>query len=270
MKKHSFFAMLAALLLCSSCGRTDQIAYFQDVVAGEQSKVITATEIKIKPNDKISIVVSCKDPQLSALYNLPIMSYRVGQAPSGGVNTGGNNQVANYTVDGNGNIDFPVLGELHVAGLNRAEVAAMVKNKLESTDSGIKGATVIVEFINLNISVLGEVKSQGVYAIDRDEYTILDAISRAGDLTIYGRRDNVKVIRSNEGKRKVYELNLCNAENVYSSPAFYLQQNDIVYVEPNKVRARQSTANGNNLISTSFWVSVSSVLMSLVLLIKNW
>lgn len=270
MKKLSILLTLVALLLCSSCGRTDQIAYFQDVVAGEQSKVVNATEIKIKPNDKLSIVVSCKDPQLSALYNLPIMSYRVGQAPSSGVYSGGNNQVANFTVDGDGNIDFPILGSLHVAGLNRAEIAALVKSKLESTDGGIKNPTVIVEFINLNISVLGEVKSQGVYAIDRDEYTILDAISRAGDLTIYGRRDNVKVIRSNEGSRKVYEVNLCNAESVYSSPAFYLQQNDIVYVEPNKVRARQSTANGNNLISTSFWVSCSSVLMSLVLLIKNW
>lgn len=270
MKKLSFLAMWVALLICSSCGKTDQIAYFQDVVAGEQSRVVNATEIKIKPNDKISIVVSCKDPQLSALYNLPIMSYRVGQAPTAGVYSGGNNQVANYTVDGDGNIDFPVLGTLHVAGMNRAEIAEMVKKKLSQTDGGLKDPTIIVEFINLNISVLGEVKSQGVYAIDRDEYTILDAISRAGDLTIYGRRDNVKIIRSNDGKRKVYEVNLCNAESVYTSPAFYLQQNDIVYVEPNKVRARQSTANGNNFISTSFWVSVSSVLMSLVLLVKNW
>ncbi len=261
--------MLVTLLICSACGSIDKIPYFQDVVPGEQAAVENASEIKIKPNDKISIVVNCKDPQLTALYNLPILSYRLGQSPSTGVGNGGNNQISNYTVDAEGNIDFPYLGTIHVAGLNRAQIAQLVKNKLTTAEHGVKDAVVIVEYINLNISVLGEVKNQGSFSIDRDEYTILDAISRAGDLTIYGRRDNVKVIRSYGGKRTVYEVDLCNAESVYSSPAFYLLPNDIVYVDPNNVRGRQSTANGNNFISTSFWISLSSVVFSAVTLIVN-
>lgn len=266
MKKYYYlFASLFMVILMSSCGSTKEIAYFQDVTVGEKEKVVNASEIKIKPNDKISIVVNSKDPQLAALFNLPILSYRMGQSASGVQNM--NNQISSYTVDGDGNIDFPYIGTLHIAGLNRSEIASLVKNKLMTADFGIKDPTVTVEYINLNISVLGEVKSPGSYSVDRDEFTILDAISKAGDLTIYGRRDNVKVVRSSNGQRVVYEVNLCSAEDVYASPVFYLQQNDIVYVEPNTVRARQSTANGNNLISTSFWISVASVLTSIAVLI---
>lgn len=265
MKKCLFFAMILAAMLLSSCGSTEKIAYFQDVVSGQTERVVNASEIKIKPNDKISIVVNSKDPQLAALFNLPVLSYRMGDRVAGLQNT--SNQVSSYVVDTSGNIDFPYLGSLHVAGLNRSEIAQMIKGKIITSEYGLKDPTVTVEYLNLNISVLGEVKTPGSFTIDRDEYTILDAISKAGDLTIYGRRDNVKVIRANNGQRVVYELDLCNAENVYSSPAFYLQQNDIVYVEPNTVRARQSTANGNNLISTSFWISVASVLTSVAVLI---
>ena len=120
--------------------------------------------------------------------------------------------------------------------------------------------------MNLTISVLGEVGKPGRYNIDRDKITLLEAISMAGDLTIYGKRDNVYVMRNEGGKQTSYQVNLLSAQDVYSSPAYYLQQNDVIYVEPNSVRARQSTVNGNNVRSTSFWISLASLLTTITVL----
>jgi polysaccharide export outer membrane protein len=125
-------------------------------------------------------------------------------------------------------------------------------------------AVVIVEFDNQMISVIGEVNSPGKYRIDRDRLTILDAISMAGDLTIQGRRNNIMVLREEYGAQKAYTLDLNNAQQFYSSPAFYLQQNDIVYVEPNSTRAGQSGLNTNTVRSTSFWMSLTSLIMTVI------
>lgn len=126
-----------------------------------------------------------------------------------------------------------------------------------------------VEFANLCISVLGEVNNPGRFSIDRDKLTVLDALSMAGDLTIYGNRSKVMVLRQEGDVQRVYGLNLTSGNHVYTSPAFYLQQNDVVYVEPNAVKARQSTVNGNNVRSTSFWISLASLLTSIGILIFN-
>ena len=117
--------------------------------------------------------------------------------------------------------------------------------------------------MNLNFSVMGEVNRPGQYKISKDKVTILDALSMAGDLTIYGKREKVLVMREENGKQHVYGINLCSGNNIYSSPVYYLQQNDVVYVEPNGTRARQSTVNGNNVRSTSFWISLASLLTSI-------
>ena len=123
--------------------------------------------------------------------------------------------------------------------------------------------------MNLTVSVMGEVAKPGRYAIERDRITILDALSMAGDLTIYGRRDAVMVQRMEGDTLQVYELNLVSGQDVYNSPAFYLQQNDLVYVAPNDVKVRESTVNGNNIRSTSFWISLGSLLTSVAVLITN-
>ena len=128
---------------------------------------------------------------------------------------------------------------------------------------------VTVEFMNLTVSVMGEVAHPGQYSIDKDNVTVLDALSMAGDLTIYGKREKVLVLRQENGKQRIYGINLCSGEHIYSSPVYYLQQGDVVYVEPNSVRARQSTVNGNNIRSTSFWVSIASLLTSVCILIFN-
>ena len=182
--------------------------------------------------------------------------------------SGSNSYLTGYTIDGDGKIDFPVLGKIHLAGKTREEAASYIKEQLVSNNL-IKDPVVTIEYMNLTVSVLGEVNKPGRYSIDRDRITIFDALSMAGDLTIYGLREHVTVMREVDGEQKIYEVNLTSAENVLSSPVFYLQQNDFIYVEPNKMRANQATVNGNSFLSSSFWVSVASLLVSLGVLVFN-
>lgn len=261
---------LFAVWTTFSCSAPSQVTYFQDLRPGEsEQKVVAATEIKVRPGDKLSIIVNSRDPQLSQLFNLPYVSQQIGQisASKGASSVSGSSQgISGYTVDEQGMIDFPVLGKLEIAGKNREEIAAFIKEELLSKNL-VKDPVVTVEYMNLCISVLGEVTQPGRYSIDRDKVTLLDAISMAGDLTIYGKREKVLVLREEEGVQHVYGVNLCSAEHLYTSPVYYLRQNDVVYVEPNNVRARQSTVNGNNVRSTSFWLSLASFLTTIGVLI---
>lgn len=259
--KNLFLA--ASLFLLGACSTSKEIPYFQDLRPGESELTLAApVEIKIQPKDKLSILVNSQDPRLTNLFNLPIFTQQIGQES----NTGSSRGVSGYTVDTEGCIDFPVLGKIFIAGMTREEVAAHIKSELQSHDL-IKDPVVIVEYMNLSIAVMGEVANPGRYNIDKDHLTILDALSLAGDLTIYGKREKVLVLRNEEGKQRVYGVNLCSAEHLYTSPVYYLQQNDVVYVEPNDTKARQSTVNGNNVRSTSFWISLASLLTSIAVLI---
>ncbi len=261
-------AMLASvlMLIASSCGSTKDVTYFQDLKPGNTVTVTAeAMAVTIQPEDKISIVVNSRDPQLTALFNLPIVNKQIGQISD----MQGNNQgIAGYTVDTNGEIDFPVLGKIYVAGKTRTQIAEYIKEELVR-DNLVKDPVVTVEFMNLCVSVLGEVNSPGRYAIERDRTTILDVLSQAGDLTIYGNRTNVMLLRKDGDTQRIFTLDLTSGSNIYASPAYYVQQNDVVYVEPNSVRARQSTVNGNNVRSTAFWISLASLLTSVAILIVN-
>ncbi len=255
--------LLGMVLLLAGCSASRKIAYMQDVRSDERREVATVP-VTAQPGDKISIVVNSKNPELADMFNLPIMTHRVGQPMNSGYNY--NQQVSSYTVDSDGNIDFPILGELHVEGLKREKIAFYIKNELVRKNQ-VKDAVVIVEFLNMGVSVMGEVNRPGRFSIDRDHLTLLDALGMAGDLTIYGKRENVLVIRQENGGETFYRVNLCDARSLHTSPVYYLKQNDLVYVEPNEVRARHSTVNGNNLRSTSFWVSIASLLTTLGVLI---
>ncbi|MFC4672518.1 polysaccharide biosynthesis/export family protein [Dysgonomonas termitidis] len=259
----SLFGFLPiCILFLSSCNSSKNIVYFQDIPVGQNITTVKSSDIEVMPRDLISIVVSSKNPELAALFNLPKISYQAGSTiPS--ENT--NNQILGYTVDSDGNIDFPVLGSIHVAGLNRKQLSSMIKERLLN-ENLINDPVVTVDFMNLKISMLGEVKSPGKYSIDRDQINILEAISMAGDLTIYGKRDRIFVMREKDGGRITYKMDLRSSE-IFSSPAYYLQQNDIVYVEPNNVRAGQSTVNDNNAKSVSLWMSVVSLAATLSVLI---
>ncbi len=265
MKFYKTLIVAASLFLLGACSAPKRITYFQDLRPGDSELTLTApVEIKIQPKDKLSILVNSQDLRLTNLFNLPIVSQQIGQEGSSGTNRG----VSGYTVDSNGDIDFPVLGKIHIQGMTREEGAAHIKRELRAHDL-VKDPVVTVEFMNLTVSVMGEVNRPGRYSIDKDNVTILDMLSQAGDLTIYGKREKVLVLRDEEGKQRVYGVNLCSGDHVYSSPAYYLQQNDVVYVEPNDTKARQSTVNGNNVRSTSFWISLASLLTSIAVLIAK-
>lgn len=261
MNRKQIVILLMSALLVSSCATTEKIIYFQDQIIGQEQPIEKGKYITIMPQDQLSIVVSSKDPELATLFNLPRIQSTVGAG-----NRTQSGEIMGYTVNSKGDIDFPVLGEINIKGLSREEVVGLIKSKL--TENGlIKDAVVTVDFLNLQFAVLGEVARPGRYNIDKDQITILEALSTAGDLTIFGKRDRVFLTRTGDN-RITYELDLRSA-NIYNSPAFYLQQNDVIYVEPNGVRANQSTVNGNSARSVSLWISISSFLTSLgVLLFK--
>ena len=260
------FLLLAGMFLLSSCGASKEVLYFQDLEPGKSEIMVSEVRaITVQPEDKISIIVNSRDPKLTDLFNLPYVSRQLGLS-SKTYTIGTNQGVSGYTVDANGDIDFPVLGKVHVAGKKREEIASLIKHELVSKNL-VKDPVVTVEFLNLYISVMGEVNNPGRFSIDRDRLTVLDALSMAGDLTIYGNRSKVMVLRQEGDVQRVYGINLTSGEHVYTSPAYYLQQNDVVYVEPNNMKARQSTVNGNNVRSTSFWISLASLLTSMGVLI---
>ena len=253
-------ALAIVLLSATSCKTPSNIAYFQDLnnnpdtVITLQNRVIT-----VKPTDKIYIGVKSKDPQISQLFNL-----------TGGTSSGGTNMSQDayyYTVDSRGDIDFPVVGKIQVAGLTREEIAEKVKKSLVDA-SLVKDPTVTVSLSNLHYSMMGEVAKPGQYAIEEEKVTILDAISKAGDLTIQGKRNDVMVLRQENGHQKIYKIDLCSGRDIFSSPAYYLQQNDVVYVTPNDTKKRSSTLNGNTVQSTGFWMSISSLIVTILTFLK--
>lgn len=255
MKVKGIILAAFAAALAFSCSTPEKIAYFQDADQYGLSLDVHENHIRLRPEDKISIVINTSNDELTSLFNLPYISQRIGGSTY-------SSAVSGYTVDAEGNIDFPVLGKLHVAGLTRAETAAYIKQQLIDQDQA-KNPVVTVEFMNLTVAVMGEVSRPGRYAIDKDKMTLLDALSLAGDLTIYGNRENVKVLRNVDGKQTSFKVDLCSAESVMTSPVYFIQQDDLIYVEPNDVRSRQSTVNGNNVRSTSFWISVASLVATL-------
>ena len=263
-KKNILFALCLALMAMVSCGTVKDIAYFQNKVVNEPEAIDKHAGIVIQAKDMLSIVVSSRNPELVAMFNLPVVSY---QAGSEVVNTGYNQRLMGYVVDNDGFIDFPVLGPIKVVGLTRWELSELIKNKLLN-DGLLTDAVVTVEFMNFKVSVIGEVNAPGTYSLQNDKVTILQAISLARDLTIFGQRENVCVIRERDGERIIYEINLCDV-SMFNSPAYYLQQNDVVYVQPSEVKARQSTTDDKALRMTSIFVSGGSLLVSVAALIVN-
>ena len=248
-------SVLAAGLLLSSCGAPN-VAYFNDLSAGSVVPTAEQLAIRLMPQDKISIVVNNRSQELSTMFNLPIYSLRVGGNTS-------QQYMAGYTVDSEGYIDFPQLGRIKVAGLKREEVAYTIKDLLVESNL-LKDPVVTVEYANLGFNIMGEVNKPGRYAFDRDRLTILDALSLAGDLSIQGKRQDILLMREQkDGSHLTYRLDLQNAQQLMRSPAFYIQQNDVIYVEPNSYRSRQTTVNGNNVLSASFWISVASLATSI-------
>ena len=265
MKFCKILSLTLMVLAAVSCSTPKEISYFQDLQPGVTELTITdPVEIKVRPKDKLSILINAQDQKLTNMFNLPIVSQQIGQESTG--SSGTSRGVSGYTVDTDGYINFPVLGKIKVEGMTREQIAEYLTGQLKEQEL-IKDPVVTVEFMNLGVSVLGEVNRPGRISINRDNLTILDALSEAGDLTIFGKREKVLVLRQENGKQRVYGINLCSADQLYTSPVYYLQQNDVVYVEPNDTKSRQSTVNGNTVRSTSFWISLASLITSIAVLI---
>lgn len=256
--------VLTAMAL-TGCNASKNVLYMQNLAPEAVVAQISTEPIKVQPGDEIMIYVSSSDPEMAARLSLMSGSRR----PTAGTDIGG--MTANttyvllpYTVNKYGDVTMPELGVIHVGGLTRAEIAELVEQKIISKRLA-KGnsVNVTVQFANLEFSAIGEVSRVGSYAIDRDDMTILEAIAAAGDLTIHGRRDAVWVLREQpDGSRKAYKLNLKDTAFM-ESPAYYVQQNDVIYVEPNDVRAGQSTLNENTFKSVGFWTSLASLAITI-------
>lgn len=268
--RNFYFAFITGLaVIATSCSSPKEVVYFKDLKPGQATVIpVNSSPLRLQPNDKITIIVSTTDARLNTLYNLPVATIRLGSQSSDGTisTSGGESGVAAYTIDSQGNINFPVLGKLHIAGMTREEVAEYIRRELISRDLA-KNPIVTVEYLNLSVSVMGEVAHPGRFAISREDYTILDALSAAGDLTIFGKRDNIKVLREENGMQKTYEIDLSSGRDITKSPVYYLQQNDVIYVEPNATKARTSTPNGNSLLTPSFWISIASFGMTTALFV---
>ncbi len=244
------------ILFCTACGTPEKVVYLQDALPMTQLEIEQQYEVFIHPDDLLAIMVNSKDPELALPFNMPTISYQIGgQALQ--------QRVLGYLVDAQGDIDFPILGKIHAAGLSRMQLKELVKKRLIEEDL-IKDPIVTIQFLNYKVSVIGEVNRPGSFNISGDRITLLEALSMAGDLTIYGRRDRVAVIREKDGKRTILMHDL-RSSDIFLSPCYYLQQNDIVYVEPNKAKAGQSEINQNN--SVGVWLSATSALVSVISLI---
>lgn len=265
--KNSTFSTLIvmSMLLISSCAPVRDIAYFQklDVQTKKnvkpQKNVDIVYEARIKPKDLLSITVVSSEPEASRIYNLVVPQI----AEAGNSNSLYTQpSLQTYLVDNDGNIEFPVFGKIQAAGYTRAELEGTLHKKLAAAFS--KEAPIItIRFTNYSVNVLGEVQRPGKFETYNDRLTIFEGIALAGDLTIYGRRDNVKVLRETiDGTKQFITLNL-NDKNIIYSPGYYLEQNDVVYVEPNKSRSKSSNFGA----AETFGISSLSILLTLTSLV---
>jgi len=262
MKFTKLIMLMSLVLVVASCN-APKLGYFQDVQSGQVHDLQQPKLVTVQPGDKLSILVGSKDPGLAYLFNLQIVGrYKTSQSDAN-LST---SQVASYTVDENGEIDFPVLGKISLKGMTRSEISAYIKNQLITRDL-LKDPIVTVDFLDLFFSVMGEVNSPGRFLMDHDVTTIIDALSRARDLTINGKRDNVLVMREENGQQMAYRVDLTNLQSLYSSPVYYLKQGDMIYVEPNEKKAREATAAGNAFLQPTLWISLASLLTSVSVLI---
>lgn len=241
-------------ILLSGCTTSKEILYFQNIDDAELKPLATEYEAVIKKDDRLTIVVSGPDKLVCAPYNLTLS-----EMSASGVSSSTNPEQAtlSYLVDANGEIDFPILGKIHVEGMTRNE---LVKYLTEEIGKDVKEPIVYVSFRNYKITILGEVRSPGTYTIDSEKINILQALGRAGDLNLTAKRDNILLLREENGVVKHHRIDLKD-KDILESPYFYLQQNDVIYVSPSATRVATATT------ATGIWSVVLSSLTTLITVI---
>lgn len=254
MKFHRLLIVFA-LILCS-CNAQRNVLYLQNVESGAETTIAENSIIKIKPLDQIKIVVNSKNPELAIPFNSS-SNYNALTGALVSQTNNGENSIQILTVDSEGYVTMPILGKVQCAGLTREELANNIEDLIRN-GGYIQDPSVNVRFATLSLSILGEVNKPGRYDIRNDQITIFEALALAGDMTIYGSRNDVLVIREQDGKNITSILDLRSPE-VFNSSCYYLEQNDVVIVNPNKYKAATSEINQNR----SFWISLTSTAISL-------
>lgn len=262
MRKNLFFIVFAVLCMTlGSCGSSRQIAYFQNADSLSYAASKGLFDAKIMPKDLLTITVSTTDPKAATPFNLSVTNTL---NATGYLSTGAGS-LQTYLVDNDGFINFPVVGQLKVGGMTKRQCENYIRDKILPYMSKTENPIVTVKMASFKVTVAGEVKAPGVFNVDQEKISVIEALARAGDLTIYGKRGNVLLIREDAtGEKSVHRLNL-NDANLINSPYYYLQQNDYLYVEPNSVQAKNSAIGS----STTIWISVVSILTSVASLVVN-
>ena len=260
MKRRVYLFPLLLALFLAGCSASKNVAYIQG--AGEEdteefTRITPLYDARIMPKDLLTVTVSATDPEAVKPFNLTVPSMTTG------LSTYSQPQLQPYLVDNNGQINFPVIGLITLSDLTKREAEAKITGLLSKY---LKEPPVVtVNFVNYKISVLGEVARPNTFTISNEKVNIFEALAMAGDMTIWGQRDNVKIIREDaHGNQKVILMNL-NDRSIIYSPYYYLQQNDVVYVQPNKTKAKNSEIGS----ATNIWLSATSIMISVATLLIN-
>ncbi len=251
------FLFILNLIVLNSCATRESIAYFQDEKMGSFVQPELIYDLFYQPNDILTIDVNALDPEAVRPFNLTSVPY--GESL---INETTSRRMQTYIVDSNGNIEFPVLGSIKIGGLTRREATNLLKEKLTKY---VKDPLINIRITNFTVTVLGEVSRPGSFIIQDEKVTLAEVLGLAGDLTIYGKRNNILLIREINGNKQFSILDLTSVRTLTSS-TYNLKQNDVIYVEPNKTKIRNSTYNPNNNIIISAVGTLTSVAALIVLI----
>jgi polysaccharide export outer membrane protein len=265
MKRILNALVILSILIISSCSTAKKLAYFQKLDARAdtiklKAKSVRLFDTRLKPKDQLSITVVSTEPEASKIYNLVVP--QIAEPTSSSSMLYSQPSLQTYLIDNDGMINFPKLGKLKVSDLTTKELELMIEKKLASAFAK-EMPIITIRLLNYSVNVLGEVARPGKISTTNERLTLFEGLASAGDLTIYGRRDNVKVLREKADGTKAYITVNLNDKNIIYSPAYYLEQNDVVYVEPNKSRANSSNYGS----AESFGISALSVAFSLTSLV---
>lgn len=242
------FSLISIVALISSCAPSSKLVYLQNET---ESTNTNTYEPILQPDDALLIIISSENPEVAAPYNLKSVSLQSNK--EGAV---ANEKQLAHIIDKEGNIEFPFVGQIKLAGATKSEAISIIKNALKEY---IADASVYIKILNFKVSVLGEVNKPGTFTINSDRVTLLEALSLAGDLTVYGKRKNILIIREQDGNKKMERIDITNS-NFLNSPYYYLAQNDVLYIEPNKTKVNASVVGPNLTVA----ISVISLLVTVL------
>ena len=260
-KKQILPALFAAVLL-SSCNASKDVVYVQELGNCQYVKLAEPKMLTMRPGDRLSVMVYCDNAIIASAFNLS--SATAGMSSGGG---GGTKEGECYTVDTEGNIKLPTLGKVPVVGKTREEISKLIEEMLVDQKL-LRNPVVTVEVKDMFITVMGEVNSPQRVPFTKDKLTLTEVLSECGDLDLNGKRV-LKVMRPEEDKMVCYTVDLCSARNLYSSPAYYLRPGDVIYVQPNQYKANQTRVNANNLRTPSFWISIGTLITTVLVLVNK-